>query len=131
MADIKYNYYGMLGLSAETFEGDPKKLSEIAEKKIKEWQGHKKIEVQNRANIHGAKIREAINDSVRWKSIYDEYREAVIENIIEQLELFIVDNKILSSNVSDIASKNNVSTNFIKDICARRGYSVDTGSSEK
>ena len=131
MADIKNNYYGMLGLSAESYEGDPKKLSEIAEKTIKEWQSHKKIEVQNRANIHGAEIRKVISDPVRWKSIYDEYRQAVVENIEELLVLFVSDNKITKDNIKGIADKNKVSEGFVEGICRKKGYSVENSQKTK
>ena len=124
MANTKYNYYGMLGLSPEVFSNNTEELTEIAKKKIYEWQHHKRIDVQNQANIHGQRILDAIDDTARWKAIYDEYRDAVIENILEQLILFVVNNKILLNNVEVIASKNNVSTNFVEEICERRGYAV-------
>ena len=120
MADVKNNYYGMLGLSAENYEGDPKKLSEIAEKSIKEWKSHKKREVQNRANIHGLKIREAITEPVKWKSIYDEYKTAMVS-----------DHKISRNDIQKISYKNKVSEGFIEGICKKRGYSVENSQNTK
>ena len=122
MTEIKNNYYEMLDLSAENYEGDPKKLSEIAERSIKEWLSHKKLEVQNRANIHGAEIRKAISDPDRWRHIYDEYREATMSNIEDMLALVVCNHMISRNDIKKIAYKNRVSNVFVERICKKKGY---------
>ncbi|HCY74266.1 MAG TPA: hypothetical protein DHU75_09520 [Rikenellaceae bacterium] len=131
MADIKYNYYGMLGLSVETFEGDSKKLAEIAEKKIKEWQGNINIDIQNKAYVHGGKIRETIGNRNIWKNLYYKYREHIVNEISSEIIFFVDDGSIEQKDITFLAERYSVGSEFIKNICSVYGYDVVEHVSEK
>lgn len=122
------NYYEWLGLPVETFENDPEVLSEIVEKKIVEWQSHKKLEITNRAYIHGPQIRLAIRNPEMWEEIYHEYKEQVDSNIADQLQLFVNDKlEIAAEDVETIANQNGVSARYVKRVCNSLKYKVGTG----
>lgn len=123
------NYYEWLGLPVETFENDPAVLSEIVEKKIVEWQSHKKLEITNRAYIHGPQIRAAIKNPEMWEEIYCEYKEQVDSNIADQLQLFVNDKlEIATEDVETIAKQNSVSSRYVKQICNSLKYKVGGGA---
>ncbi|MDE6727669.1 MAG: hypothetical protein K2J80_06985 [Oscillospiraceae bacterium] len=127
------NYYKWLDLPVETFVSDPQTLSEAAEKKIREWQNHKKTSIQQKAQIHGDKIRQAIKDPEEWKKIYLEYANAVYNDISEDMELFVNSDKreIKGEDVKNIAAKYRVSEDYVKNICAdaSHGFTIVSGSS--
>lgn len=121
------NYYEWLGLPIESFENDPAVLSEIVEKKIVEWQSHKKLEITNRAFIHGPQIRAAIKNPEMWEEIYREYKDQVDNNIADQLQLFVNDKlEIAAEDVETIANQNNVSAKYVKRVCGALKYKVGT-----
>ncbi|MDE7398881.1 MAG: hypothetical protein K2N06_05065 [Oscillospiraceae bacterium] len=123
------NYYEWLGLPVENFENDPTVLSEIVEKKIVEWQSHKKLEITNRAYIHGPQIRAAIRNPEMWEEIYREYKEQVDDNIADQLQLFVNDKlEIAAEDVETIAKQNSVSARYVKQICNSLKYKVGGSS---
>lgn len=123
------NYYEWLELSVEKFESDPVKLSDIAEKRIMEWQSHKKIDIQNRANIHGQSIRKAINDSDEWKRIYLEYKSSVDARISESMVFFVNNREIKVDDIKTIGNKFKVSENYVRKICESQNYTVVEGVS--
>lgn len=119
------NYYEWLGLPIESFENDPEILSEIVEKKIAEWQSHKKLEITNRAYIHGPQIRLAVKNPEKWEEIYREYKEQVDGNIADQLQLFVNDKlQIAAEDVQTIANQNSVSVRYVRQICDSLKYKV-------
>ena len=121
----KINYYGWLGLSAEKYESDPSVLSGIVEKKITEWSSHKSISYQNRAQIHGDKIRAAVQNPDEWKKIYLEYKDMVDEKLLSQFSFVANNMAIAQDDINKAASNNNVSTDYTKQLAVKNGYTID------
>lgn len=125
------NYYEWLGLPVESFENDPAVLSELVEKKIVEWQSHKKLEITNRAYIHGPQIRAAIRNPEQWEEIYREYKEQVDSNIADQLQLFVNDKlEIAPEDLDIIAKQNSVSVRYVTRVCNSLKYKVGTDTTQ-
>lgn len=115
---MKMNYYEMLGLSVEAFEDDPTKLEVIAKEKITEWSTHRRISEQQKAQIHGNYILEAIQNPSEWKCIYNECKKKNDEHILFQIIICTDDsNKIAMDNVDKISARFNVSTEYVMDLC--------------
>ena len=93
------NYYLWLELPLEKIVDDESVLSGTAEKYITEWVSAKGHDINDRANLHGEKIRSVIHDKKAWTTIYD--------GAVQEFTAFI-DNKIkhLRDENNSISKKN-------------------------
>lgn len=126
------NYYEMLGLSVESFEKDPVRLEAIAKKKIMEWQSHKKIAEQQKAQIHGENILNAIKDPAKWEEIYNEFKTDTDTSIEKRISTFANDHReVEKENIQKVADKSKVSFDYVKKICDAKKYVIAEGSSPR
>ena len=97
------NYYEMLGLSAEKFENDQTKIEAVYNATIKKWNSSKSLSEQNKAKLHGSKIKEAFSDPEEWKRQYEEYRKKTNENIQVLLDNVKSNGKVPEKSIDTIA----------------------------
>mgnify|MGYP002518461400 CR=1 FL=1 len=124
------NFYEWLELPVEKFESDPAKLKPILEKCITDWKSNTSdLEKEHRVAIYEKSMRAAIEDSVLWKQIYEEYKHSVDEKIVNLCMTCADSQKIIASDkISAIATNCKISVPYIEKIAKENGYKLKTST---
>lgn len=118
------NYYEWLELPLIPFEKNPATLQKKLESQIVKWNSSKNVALHSRGDMHGAKIKAAINDAKEWERIYNEYKASVDGQLSAELDMKAEGDSISEDSVKEIADRRGLPLDYVMQVARKKMLAI-------